>query len=184
MFLIEFTSARERRLWICTAIALMAVFSTLGLARTLATTLADWRFDVSLFLLGCFLILVSILVHGLKPVRSATEIGVAIGIVAVYLLVFVRMTSPTERSHLVEYGVVALFIFEALIERATHGRRIRCPGLVAVIATGLIGVVDELIQLFLPDRVCDYIDMIFNIGAAAMAVTACRALRWAQSRGK
>ena len=30
------------------------------------------------------------------------------GIAATYLLVFVRMAIPTERSHLIEYGVVAV----------------------------------------------------------------------------
>ena len=137
---------------------------------------------MSLFLLGCFLILASILVNGLKPVRGATEIGIAVGILAVYLLVFVRMAAPTERSHLIEYGIVALFIYEALHERVRRGRSIRYPGLITVVSTGMIGVIDELIQLFLPGRVCDYIDMIFNVGAAAMAVTACAALRWARLR--
>lgn len=96
------STERKRCLWICTLIVVLAVFSTLGLASTLAATLGDRGFGVSLFFAGCFLILANIVVHGLKPVRSATEIGVALGIMAAYLLVFVPMSIPTERSHLIE----------------------------------------------------------------------------------
>ena len=182
--MIKFTSARERRLWICTFVVVSAIFSTLGLARTLSAALGDKGFGVSLFLVGCFLVLASIVVHGLKPVRSATEIGVALGIMAAYLLVFVRMSIPTERSHIIEYGVVALFIYEALKERSRLGHRIRFAGLLTILVTGLIGVVDECIQLVIPNRTFDYRDMLFNVLAAAMAVAACVALRWVRRRSE
>lgn len=103
---------------------------------------------------------------------------------AAYLLVFVRMSIPTERSHLIEYGVVALFMYEALKERARHGHRIPFVGLLTILATGLIGVVDECVQLFLPGRMFDYRDMLFNVLAGTMAVVACTALRWAGRRRK
>ena len=111
-----------------------------------------------------------------------SRLAVALGVVAAYLLVFVRMSIPTERSHLIEYGVVALFIHEALTERASHGRRVPAPTLLAVLAATLIGVVDECIQLVLPSRVFDPIDMLFNLLAAVMAVTASSALGWARKR--
>lgn len=182
--MIRFISARERRLWICTLVVVSAIYSTLGLARTLSDALGDKGFGVSLFLLGCFLALASIVIHGLKPVRSATEIGVVLGIMAAYLLVFVRMSIPTERSHIIEYGVVALFMYEALKERTRHGYRIPFVGLLTILVTGLIGVVDECIQFFIPNRTFDYRDMLFNILAAAMAVTACAALRWVRRRSE
>ena len=104
------------------------------------------------------------------------------GVVAAYLLVFVRMSIPTERSHLIEYGVVALFVHEALTERASRGRYVPARGLLAVLSTGLTGVIDECIQLALPSRVFDPIDMLFNVLAAVMAVTASTALNWARKR--
>ena len=51
-----------------------------------------------------------------------------------------------------------------------------------MLATGLIGVIDECIQLLLPSRVFDPIDMLFNVLAAVMAVTASTALGWARKR--
>lgn len=75
-------------------------------------------------------------------------------------------------------------MYEALKERARHGHRIPFVGLLTIVATGLIGVVDECLQLFLPGRMFDYRDMLFNVLAGTMAVVACTALRWAGRRGK
>lgn len=178
-----FTSRRERRLWAWTLAVVAAIYSTLGLARTLAAALGDSEvIGVGLFLLCCLLVLTAVVTQGLKARPGGTEIGVALGVLAAYVLVFVRMSIPTERSHLIEYGVVALFIHEALTERASHGRRVPAPALLAVLAATLIGVFDECIQLALPTRVFDPIDMLFNLLAAVMAVTASMALRWARPR--
>jgi hypothetical protein len=75
------------------------------------------------------LVLATVVTQGLKTRPGGAEISVALGVAAAYLLVFVRMAIPTERSHLVEYGVVALFIYEALLERASQGRRVPVPAL-------------------------------------------------------
>ena len=177
-----FASVRERRLWAWTLVVVVAIYSTLALARTLFAMLGHLNLGVGLFLACCLLVVATAVTQGLRVRPRGSEIAVALGVVAAYLLVFVRMTIPTERSHLIEYGVVALFIHEALTERASHGRRVPAPGLLAVLAATLIGVVDECIQLVLPSRVFDPIDMLFNLLAAGMAVTASSALRWARAR--
>ena len=175
-----FTSDRERRLWAWTLAVVAAIYSTLGLARTLAAELGDLGLGVGLFLLCCLLVLAATVTQGLRVRPGGAEIAVALGVAAAYLLVLVRMSIPTERSHLIEYGVVALFIHEALTERASHGRRVPAPALLAVLAAGLVGVLDECLQLLIPSRVFDPVDMLFNVLAATMAVTASSALRWAR----
>ncbi len=175
-----FTSERERRLWAWTLAVVVAIYSTLGLARTLFDRLGHLNLGVGLFLVCCLLVVATAVTLGVRVRPGGAELAVALGVVAAYLLVFVRMSIPTERSHLIEYGVVALFIHEALTERARHGRRVPAPALLAVLAATLIGVFDECIQLALPSRVFDPIDMLFNLLAAAMAVTASSALRWAR----
>ena len=177
-----FTSERERRLWAWTLAVVVAIYSTLGLARTLFDLLGHLDLGVGLFLACCLLVVATAVTQGLRVRPGGAEIAVALGVVAAYLLVFVRTSIPTERSHLIEYGVVALFIHEALAERASHGRRVPAPALLAVLAATLIGVVDECIQLALPSRVFDPIDMLFNLLAAVMAVTASSALRWVRVR--
>ncbi len=85
--------------------------------------------------------------------------------------------SVAERTHLMEYGVVGVFVHEALTERASQGRRVPVPAaLLAILATTLVGALDEGIQAILPSRVFDPVDMLFNLLAAVMAVTASAAL--------
>ncbi|MCY4505718.1 MAG: VanZ family protein, partial [Acidobacteria bacterium] len=94
----------------------------------------------------------------------------------------VRVATTIEGPPLMEYSVVAVFVYEALVERASHGRRVPSPALLAVLGTALVGSVDECIQYFLPDRVFDPVDVLFNALAAVMAVAASAALGWARRR--
>lgn len=176
-----FSSVRERRLWAWTLAVVVAIYSTLGLGTTLAEVLRNRALFDETFLVGFLLIWAAILTQGLKVRPRGAEIGVALGVAAVYLMVFARMGIP-ERSHLFEYTVVALLIYEALTERASRERHVPIPALLAIAATALVGVLDEFIQLFLPNRVFDPIDILFNILASIMGVTASAALGWARRR--
>ena len=177
-----FASKRERRLWAWTLAVVATIYSTLGLARTLAGSWGDSALGAGLFALCCVMILAIVVTRGLKRRPGGAEIGVAVGIAAVYLLVLARMSSPTERAHLIEYGVVALFIHEALMERVSQGRRVPAAALLAASLAILLGVIDEFIQLYLPSRVFDPVDIGFNVLAAVMAVTASSALGWVRKR--
>ncbi len=175
-----FSSKRERRLWLWTFAVVVAIYSTLGLASTLAVALSDGLAAIG-FLAAMLFVGLTILTQGLKTRPGGMEIGVVLGMAAVYFMVFVRM-AIRERSHLIEYGVVAVFIYEALTERASQGRRVPIPALLAVLATTLLGAVDEIIQLFLPSRVFDPVDILFNFLAGVMAVATMVALGWARRR--
>lgn len=134
-----FTSKRERRLWLWTLAVVVAIYSTLGLARTLAAALGDTGLGTGLFVVCCLMVLATVVTQGLKTRPGSAEIAVALGVAAAYLLVFVRMAIKTERSHMIEYGVVAIFIYEALTERASQGRRVPVPALLAIVAASLVG---------------------------------------------
>ena len=178
-----FSSRRERRLWLWVLAVMAAIYATLGLAQTLAETLRErclLDISIGLFLLCMFLVAATVLTQGLKVRPGGAEVAVIISVATAYLLVFTRMTVPTERSHLIEYGVVGILIFEALTERASHGRRVPLPPLLAVLATATLGVLDECIQAILPNRVFDPVDILFNLLAGTMAVGASVALAWAR----
>lgn len=177
-----FTSKRERRLWFWTLAIVAAIYATLGLARKLSGLLRDQGLISDVFWLGLILVGMAILIQGLKKPPSNAEIGVALGVAGVYLIAFLRMTIPEERSHIIEYTIVALFIHEALLERANHGRHVPKPALLALAIAMLLGWIDEGIQLFLPSRVFDFRDILFNTLAALMAITASVTLRWARRR--
>ena len=180
-----FSSARERRLWLGTLAVVAAIYSTLGLAGTLAGALRESELlDASTWVLfAMFLVGATILTQGIRFRPRGAEIAILLGLMAVYLLLFLRSTaSPAERTHLMEYGVLGVFIHEALAERVSQGRRVPIPPLVAVLATAMLGVVDEGIQWFVPDRVFDPMDILFNLLAGATSVGAVVALAWARRR--
>ena len=152
-----------------------------GRGPTLADTLNNQALSAVAFLAGMLLVGMTVLTQGLKARPGGVEVGVALGVAVVYFLVLLRMAIP-ERSHLMEYSVVAVFVYEALSERASQGRRVPVPALLAIAATTLIGALDEGIQVFLPDRVFDVVDILFNFLAGVMAVAAMAALGWAQRR--
>jgi hypothetical protein len=179
-----FTSARERRLWFWTLVVLVAIYSTLGLAGTLAGALRDRGLISASFWLGLFLVGAAIVIHGLKMRPGVAQIGVALGIAGVYLIAFLRMTSPEARTHLIEYSLVAILIYEALAERQRNGRQVPAPAVLAVVATALLGLLDESIQLLLPNRIFDFIDIGFNALAGFMAIIAILSLAWARRWGE
>ena len=142
-----FSSRRERRLWLWTLAVVAAIYSTLGLANTLAWALRErGLLDVASFWLGMLLVGATIVAFGLKARPGGLEIAVMLGVTAAYVLLLLRMVIPEERSHLIEYGVVGVFIYAALAERASQGRRVPLPPLLAIVATAALGLFDEGIQ--------------------------------------
>lgn len=177
-----FSSRRERRLWLWTLVVVGVLYSTLGVTPMVAASPLFRNLNAALFLLGMMLVGATVVVRGLKLQLTGLNLSVVLGVVATYVLVFVRFTSTEERSHLIEYGVIAAFIHEALEERASQGRFVPFRSVLAVLVTALIGVLDEFIQHFIPNRVFDPLDIVFNTMAAVLAVAAIAALGWAQKR--
>jgi len=168
-----FSSDRERRLWLWTLAVLLAIYSTLGLAGELAGVLRDRGLLANFLFLSMFFIGVTVLALGLKMRPGGAEIGVALGVTAVYILLFMRMGATIEeRSHLMEYSVVGALIYQALSERHRNGRHVPLPALLALVATTFFGVLDEAIQWLLPNRVFDPIDILFNFLAGFLAILA------------
>ena len=174
-----FKSRREQRLWTAAVLVVAAIYATLGLAATLAGLIGNQTLSAVIFLGGMVLIGLVVFFQGWGTKPGGLEIGVIIGIIAVYLFALFRMTIP-ERSHLIEYSVVAVLIFEALTERIASGGKVPLPALQAVLWTAGVGAFDELIQLFLPRRVFDPVDILFNTLAALLAIAGLLTLRWAK----
>lgn len=176
-----FASPRERRLWLWTLAVVTAIFASLGLAGQLAEVLTDSGLIGEAFVFSAFLVLLAVLTQGFRFRPGGVEIAVALGVAAVYILVFLRMGVPVvERTHLVEYSVVAILIHLALKERRDNGRRVPRPALIALAATVLLGALDEGVQAVLPNRVFDIRDIGFNAMAGLMAVSASVVLDWAR----
>ena len=173
-----FTSKREKQLWIWLAVVMIAIYSTLGLAGAFADTLRERGILSQMFSAGFLLVLATIATQGLRKKPDKFDIGITMGIAGVYLIVFARMGVPEERSHIIEYSIVAVFIFEALKERVKNGKKIAYLPLVTIAITSLLGFFDEIIQFFLPNRVFDWFDVLFNFLASILAVGGSVALTW------
>ncbi len=184
--MVLFVSHRERRLWLWTLAVVVAILSTLGLARTLAEELRNRELLDSAFFVAFLMTIAAVVVLALRTRPGGVEIGIWIGVAAVYLMAFLRLAIPEERTHLVEYGVLGVLIYEALRERAAQGRQVPAPALLAILVASLLGLLDEIVQAVLPNRVFDVRDILFNLGSAAVAVLARglleRARRWDSRR--
>lgn len=178
-----FTSQRERRLWLWALAVVVAIYSTLGLAGQLATVLSSRSILDASFVAGFALALAAGLGMALRKKPGRYEIWALAGVVAAYAMVVVRMgIGPVERTHLFEYGLVAVLILEALLERQRNGGLVRAPAILTIVATALLGWLDEGIQAILPNRVYELRDAGFNALAGLMAVLASLLLARARRR--
>ena len=177
-----FTSDREQRLWSWVLILVVTIYSTLWLTPTVSGALRSRGLLGAFFVIGLILVVATIVAHGLEARPRGSEIVVGLGIAAVYLMVFVRIALPEERTHLIEYGVVAVLVHAALVERSKNHRVVPFAALTAVLMTALIGALDEGLQTLVPGRVFDARDILFNTLAGTMAVASSVALRGARRR--
>jgi len=171
-----FSSKRERRLWIALGIALVAIYATLGQTPAIVAALgADIIESAEANLVFALLVLLVVIpVFFIDKRVGRVEIAVFIGILAVFLLTWLRLGSWEERTHLFEYALVAGLVHEALLERRDNGRRVPAPTWLALLIALLLGVLDESIQFLLPNRVFDPVDVAFNSLAVGMIIGA----RW------
>jgi len=166
-----FTSAREKRLWLWTLLVVATILASLFIGNPLANQLRDQKVQAVFFVLGMLIIAAAVVVHGLRDNPGKVELSVLLGILAVYVMFFLRLSIP-ERSHLIEYSVLTIFIHKALLERKKHRKSISYPALLASVIAIIIGILDESIQYFLPNRVFDPEDIVFNCIAVFMAIGA------------
>ena len=171
-----FSSKRERRLWIALAIVLLAIYATLGQTPAIVAALgADIVESAEANLVFALLILLVVIPVFFVDKRLARlEVAVGIGILAVFLLTWLRLGSWEERTHLFEYALVASLAHEILLERRDNGRRVPAPTLLALLISLLLGLLDEGIQYLLPNRVFDPVDVAFNSLAAGTII----GVRW------
>ncbi len=174
-----FTSDRERRLWLWALAVIVAIYSTLGLAGALAEVLREHRLLPPLFFFLMFLTVAAIVGSGLKRRPGRRDVWIALGVTAVYGMAALRMgVTPEERTHLMEYSIVAVLIYQALRERVSNDRRVPVPALLALVVTVLVGWLDEGIQAVLPNRVYDNFDVFSNAVAATIGIVTSVVVAW------
>lgn len=175
------TNIKEKYLWLAVIVVYLTILSTLFMGRPFANQLRDQNVQAVFFLLGMFLVGAAVLLHGLIRKPSGIEYAVLIGIIGVYVMLFFRLGAP-ERSHLIEYSVLAILLHKAIRRRPKLEGTVWKPALLAWLAGVLLGTLDEGIQYFLPERVFDTVDIVFNGMAITMAIIATMILNWLSKR--
>ncbi len=141
-----FTSSLEKRFWLYSLLVLVAILFSLTFGRPLQKIFVNQNVQAVFFLLGMVLVGITILIYGLKAQTSKSELAIC----AVYIMLIFRLGAP-ERSHLIEYSVLAIFIHKALLERINSKNKMLKTAVLAFTFTFIIGVLDETIQVFLPN---------------------------------
>ena len=90
------------------------------------------------------------------------------------VLIFFVCKYPAERFHLLEYGVLVILVYRALVTRIKTARIY----LFVILYTFGVGLIDELIQALLPSRVYDTRDIAINWAASLLAAGLLVAATW------
>ncbi len=167
----NFTSKKEQNLWVSALVVFIAIYASLFLGGRFINFMVERRIiEQSTFYLFLILI-VTFLLSGWRSSTKRLEYWVYAGVIAVYGMALLRMDlTSSERSHMFEYGLLSILLYEAMIERRQNGVDVKLPMLASSMIAGSIGLLDECIQYFLPYRVFDYVDIGFNYLASAMGV--------------
>lgn len=181
--MLTFKTVAEKRYWLYASIIYLVILVTIVLGTPFQKWLWGQDVQVVLFLIGMLLTGITIIVFGLKFKPKSTELVLWLGLATIGVMLIFRL-GAAERSHLMEYGILAIFIYKALSERLGVERSFLTVGILAFLITSLLGILDEGIQIFIPQRVFDPEDILFNMLAAFMAVAGSLILHWVRRKLK
>ena len=132
-----------------------------SILRTLKESLGRESFSTAL-LLTMLCASLFVLVAGWR--RSLKHCGLVALPLALIGIVSLNLSIPEERVHFLQYGLLGIMV-------AATARN-ESLALLAKLATFaiLVGVIDECIQWYLPNRVGDFRDVAFNTMAAILGI--------------
>ncbi|MBD3296471.1 MAG: hypothetical protein GF392_03810 [Candidatus Omnitrophica bacterium] len=85
---------------------------------------------------------------------------------AAFLLLGRAASRPAEKVHILEYVLLSFLVYNALrLDLNRFGKKLYVTGILFCLGAGLI---DELIQLYIPSRVFDWRDVLINAGSSAV----------------
>lgn len=176
-----FKSSLEKRLWLYVLLVWIAILTSLIFGFPLLQKIGAENMEALIFILCMIIIGVTVILHAFRRSNSKNETITILGILAVFMMLFLRL-GLAERSHLIEYSVLTVFIHRALLERYREKYKGFRIALMTLVVSFLIGVLDECVQVFIPRRVFDMADFLFNGLAAVMAVGASLLWQWIRNK--
>ena len=149
----------KNRLWILIIIYVIFIYVSLPFFPAFITTLRGFFSKellnlLSLVLSVSFFLMLSVWIYNKKYKVNQFLLIISPLLLLTYLSLSLDVW--VERIHFIEYAVLGLLISRAVNVRTLHGIISTCCLII------LIGVVDEIIQWFLPNRVGDMRDVTMN----------------------
>jgi len=147
------------------------MFATLPFLRGIVTFVIErlgWGYvshPLHMVLALCVLLPVLRLIRPPRPAPPWPHLAYLGLFTAALLTLRLLASSPVGRIHLVEYALLAVLILRTipLPRKGAHYA-------LALAAAAAVGVLDEVVQYLLPDRVFDLYDIALNAAAAALGV--------------
>ncbi len=174
-------ASREQWLWSWAAVCLALIYGSAFVARAITDFLRDrnlLRLTVVALAAAAGLVALWWVLHSRPGARESIALAAVAGLYL--LLLFFWRSRPEEQIHILEYSALAGLIHAALGERQKRveaparlaARSGWSPALMAILATALLGLLDEGIQYLLPERYFDLRDIALNVLAGMLAVLA------------
>lgn len=176
-----FTSTQEQRFWLLALLVATTILSTLFIGQPLRRRLSSQDLQALVFLGGMLTLALAVVLQGWQSKPRVLEIVIWLALLAVCGMFFLRLGLP-ERSHLIEYSALTIFILNALQERSKQRQLLVSPYLATFLLAFPLGLFDEMLQRFIPDRVFDPNDILFNALAIGMTIGVISLLRWARHK--
>lgn len=138
-------------------------FNTAMQGKTLLPILSLY-FIAGVLLLGWFIFV--------KKERNPERYIVFFILIAAFVVLLYGGKHPEEKIHIVEFGFLSVVVYHALKQDLAGKERLL---LVATsVLCSIVGILDEVVQYFIPGRVCDVKDMVVNVISSLLAVQAIR----------
>lgn len=146
----------------------LLIYSTLPIVRPISNFLiknTPYNLLVNGFLVFSFLLILVLVFRNMTIKLKSTYALLALIIVLyIFSLMYIKITD--ERIHLLQYGVLSAFIFNAL--RCNFKNTVSY--VLAIVLTFLIGWGDELIQGILPNRFYEIHDVLINLYSGVLGL--------------
>lgn len=154
----------KRTLWILIALYIISIYASLPYMRgflELAYSYLD-KGGLTLALNATF-VLIAVLLLWLLWLRGIGRFLVLAPIFIAIFVLIIRIEIPEERMHFIQYGILGIMSFFVFRGEAF--------GLLkAILLVTIAGAIDEVIQYFLPNRVGDIRDVVFNTLGGVLGV--------------
>jgi len=97
-------------------------------------------------------------------IRKLDKIIFSLIVIIIFSYLIFSLKLPEERIHYLEYGILGFMVFKSM---KVHSIKNLIYGSLFVL---LIGVIDEIIQYLLPNRVGDIRDVFMNLGGGILGI--------------